>query len=243
MAFETIPEGRLPSPTYAGRKAELATYFDRTALDAWAKLTSSAKVSGIRATVRAGREAMRGTLLSYLPADLSGARILDAGCGTGALAVEAARRGAQVVATDLSPQLIALARQRRPRDLKPGLIMYHVGDMLDRGLGRFDYVVAMDSLIHYERTDIAAALGALAERTERAIAFTYAPSTPLLAMMHAAGKLFPKADRAPAIQPVASRALARTLAATPALKGWRAGRTARISRGFYTSQAQELVAR
>ncbi len=103
--------------SYLDRRAELKTYFDRTAVDAWAKLTSDAKVSGIRATVRAGRDEMRGTLLDWLPADLNGARLLDAGCGTGMLAVEAARRGADVVATDLSPTLIELARQRKPRDL------------------------------------------------------------------------------------------------------------------------------
>ncbi len=58
-------------------------------------------MSRIRATVRAGRDAMRAELLSWLPADLTGRRLLDAGCGTGALAVEAARRGAEVVAVDV----------------------------------------------------------------------------------------------------------------------------------------------
>ena len=99
------------------RRSELKTYFDRTAVEAWSRLTSDAPVSGIRATVRAGRDAMRETLLAWLPADLRGARILDAGCGTGALAVAAALRGAHVVAIDLSPTLVALAQDRAPRDL------------------------------------------------------------------------------------------------------------------------------
>ena len=59
--------------------------------------------------MRAGRDRMRATLLGWLPADLRDARLLDAGCGTGALAVEAARRGADVVAIDLSPTLVELA--------------------------------------------------------------------------------------------------------------------------------------
>eukprot|EP01036_Dinobryon_divergens_P040068 gene40068-52917_t len=45
---------------------ELQTYFDRTAVDAWARLTTDAPVSGIRATVRAGRDAMRNKLLAWL---------------------------------------------------------------------------------------------------------------------------------------------------------------------------------
>jgi 2-polyprenyl-3-methyl-5-hydroxy-6-metoxy-1,4-benzoquinol methylase len=37
---------------------------------------------------------------------MRGMRLLDAGCGTGALATEAMRRGAHVVAIDLSPTLV-----------------------------------------------------------------------------------------------------------------------------------------
>ena len=44
---------------YQTRRAELQTYFDETASVTWQKLTSNAPVSGIRATVRAGREATR----------------------------------------------------------------------------------------------------------------------------------------------------------------------------------------
>ena len=89
--------------SYQERRGQIETYFDRTAVQAWARLTSNAPLGRIRATVRAGRERMRNTLLSWLPVDLRGARLLDAGCGTGALAVLAAQRGAQVVAIDLSP--------------------------------------------------------------------------------------------------------------------------------------------
>ena len=102
------------------RRGEIEHYFDRTATEAWARLTSTAPVGRIRATVRAGRDRMRATLLSWLPQDMRGLRLLDAGCGTGALAVEAARRGAAVVAIDLSPTLVALARERLPADLGPG---------------------------------------------------------------------------------------------------------------------------
>ena len=75
----------MPTHTYAARRGELLVYFDRTAVDAWKRLTSDAPVNSIRATVRAGRDDMRRTLLSWLPQDLHGARILDAGCGTGGL--------------------------------------------------------------------------------------------------------------------------------------------------------------
>jgi magnesium-protoporphyrin O-methyltransferase len=222
------------------RRGELQTYFDRTAVEAWMRLTSDAPVGRIRATVRAGRDRMRGRLLDWLPADLRGRRLLDAGCGTGALSVEAAQRGAEVLAIDLSPNLIRLARERTPSQVA-GRIEYRVGDLLDPGLGRFDYMVAMDSLIHYGQPDVVRVLGMLAARVERAMLFTFAPRTPLLALMHAAGRLFPRGNRAPAIQPMSEARLLRALSQAPAMQRWAAGRSERIASGFYTSQALEFV--
>ena len=229
--------------SYLLRRGQIETYFDRTAADAWSKLTSDAKLSRIRATVRAGRERMRATLLDWLPADLEGARLLDAGCGTGALAVAAARRGAHVVAIDISPTLIELARVRAPRDLGRGRIEFGVGDMLDPGVDGFDHVVAMDSLIHYRSEDVVRALVALGGLCAGSVLFTFAPRTPLLAMMHAVGRLLPRQDRAPAIEPVAVAPLHRRIAREPGLDAWCLGRDQRIANGFYTSQAQELCHR
>jgi magnesium-protoporphyrin O-methyltransferase len=231
----------MQTATYQERRSQLLTYFDRTAVEAWKRLTSDAPVSGIRATVRAGRDTMRATLLSWLPEDLTGTRLLDAGCGTGAFAVAAAARGADVVAIDLSPTLVSLARERAEAHRGPGTITFLSGDMLDPTLGSFDHVVAMDSLIHYQAPDVARALAGLALRTRRSILFTYAPRTAALSVMHAVGKLFPKSDRAPAIEPVAGAKLGRLIDAEPDFRSWQLGRTQRVARGFYTSQAQELI--
>lgn len=230
----------MPTVSYLERRGELETYFDLTAADAWKKLTSDAPVSRIRATVRAGRDAMRATLLSWLPGDLAGKRILDAGCGTGALAQDLAARGAHVVATDLSPTLIKLARERTPAVFGAGRIEFRVGDFLYRDLGRFDHVVAMDSLIHYGAGDMVAAVAQLASRTEASLLFTFAPRTPMLATMHAVGRLFPRSDRAPAIEPIGRRDLARRIAGNAGLTGWNQARERRITTGFYMSHALEL---
>lgn len=229
--------------SYQLRRSQLETYFDRTAADAWKQLTSDAPVNRIRATVRAGRNQMRQTLLDWLPEDLSGRRLLDAGCGTGALAIEAARRGASVVAIDLSITLIELARERASNEIGSGNVEFLVGDMLTPDLGQFDHVVAMDSLIHYNAEDIIRVLTELTVRTRQSVLFTFAPSTPLLAMMHTVGRLFPRSNRAPAIEPVAERQLHSLLASKPELSAWKTGRSQRIASGFYTSQALELKPR
>jgi magnesium-protoporphyrin O-methyltransferase len=233
----------MPTLTYQSRRHELLEYFDRTAVDAWQRLTSDAPVNRIRATVRAGREEMRGTLLGWLPTDLRGARVLDAGCGTGSLAGEAARRGAHVVAIDLSAKLIDVARARLPHDIDDGMIDFVVGDLLDPSFGRFDHIVAMDSLIHYRLRDTVRVLAELAQRTERSLLLTFAPRTAALSVMHAVGRLFPRGDRAPAIEPVREREIVRHIGSAPGLSAWSANRTHRVARGFYISQALEVIRR
>ncbi|WP_294533323.1 magnesium protoporphyrin IX methyltransferase [uncultured Rhodoblastus sp.] len=225
--------------SYHARRDELLTYFDRTAVEAWRRLTSNEPVGSIRATVRAGRDEMRENLLSWLPQDPSGARILDAGCGSGALAVELARRGAHVVAIDISPTLVKLAGERSQTESFATNIDWRVGDMLDPQLGRFDYVVAMDSLIHYDGPDIASVLAQFASRTSRAVLFTIAPRTAALTVMHTVGRVFPRGDRAPAIAPIAPRALDRAMKRHAGLTDWGLTRSHRVARGFYISQAME----
>ncbi len=233
----------MDTASYQVRRGQLKTYFDRTAVEAWARLTSTAPVGRIRATVRAGRDNMRTTLLGYLPEDLRGRRVLDAGCGPGALSVEAAKRGAEVLAIDLSPTLVGLAGERLPPQLGAGRIDFRVGDMSDAALGEFDHVVAMDSLIHYQAADVVRVLAGLAARTRHSMVFTFAPKTPAFEVLRAVGAFFPRGDRAPAIEPVSETGLRRLLETEPLLGGWRVGRTQRITSGFYKSHAMELCRR
>ena len=226
------------APGWDATRVRLEDYFDRTAFDAWAALTSDAPVSKIRATVRAGREEMRNMLLSWLPEDMSGRRVLDAGCGTGALAIECARRGADVVGIDVSPQLISIAVERAPKDVH-GKVTFLSGDMLDTRLGVFDHIVSMDVLIHYESDQIATATAGLAERARESLIFTFAPGTPLLRTARAVGRLFPKSDRSPTIIPVPHGDLRARLSRS--LPKASLGRDQRVSRGFYTSHAQEVL--
>lgn len=214
---------------YAATRDRVEHYFDRTATAVWDRLTSDAPVSGIRATVRAGRDRMRAAMLAELPADLSGARVLDAGCGTGTMAVELARRGAEVVAVDISPSLIAIAQDRAPAGLN---IRWEAGDMLDPRLGRFDHIVAMDSMIYYAAPDIARLLHEAAPRLGGRFVFTIAPRTPALMAMWQMGRLFPRADRSPAMVPHRATDIRRALGSEGRLT-----EGARVTSGFYISQA------
>jgi magnesium-protoporphyrin O-methyltransferase len=224
--------------SYTATRDRLEHYFDRTAAKTWERLTSDAPVSKVRQTVREGRDTMRAAMLSRLPEDLRGARVLDAGCGAGPMTEVLAQRGASVVAADISPSLLDVARRR----IDPALherITFTAGDMLDEGYGQFDYIMAMDSLIHYAAADIGAALARLARRTSTAVVFTIAPRTPFLTAFWLAGKAFPASDRSPRIIPHADATIARELRAQ-GLGLAHLSRVVRVSRGFYISQAMEL---
>ncbi len=174
---------------------------------------------------------MRGIMLSRLPADLRGARVLDAGCGTGLMTADLAARGADVVAVDISPQLISIAEARLAEGLRPR-VTFAAGDMTDPSHGRFDYVLAMDSLIYYATPDIAAALAKIGRRTDHSIVFTVAPKTPFLMAFFGIGKLFPRADRSPVMVPQAYADLSR---AVPNLT-----KIDRVTSGFYISECLEM---
>jgi len=221
--------------TYEATRHRVETYFDRTATKTWERLTSDAPVSGIRATVRAGRDKMQRVLLRQLPADLRGARVLDAGCGTGTLATKLANRGADVLGVDISPSLIEIARKQAPERIA-GRIEFQAGDMLDPALGTFDHIVAMDSMIYYDATDIGRSLDVLAPRLRSNMVFTVAPRTHLLMAMWRLGKLFPRSDRSPTMVPHCPRKL------IAAQKTGTLRDIERVTSGFYISNALEFRA-
>lgn len=209
-------------------------YFDRTATKTWEQLTSDAPVSSIRQTVRKGRDEMRAKMLARVPKDLSGACVLDAGCGPGMMTKELAERGADVVAIDISPSLIDIARKRLSPDLAPR-VEFRSGDMLDPLLGQFDFVFAMDSLIYYDKDQICSAVKGLGQNPTQKVIFTVAPRTKLLMAMWYAGKLFPRSDRSPVMMPQSPENLIEST------KGFGEMRNlGRVTSGFYISQAMEF---
>lgn len=227
------------TPTYGATRDRVEQYFDRTATKTWERLTSDAPVSGIRQTVREGRDRMRAIMLSRLPSDLSGKRVLDAGCGTGAMTEELARRGADVVAIDISPALVEIAAKRLPEGLAPR-VTFTSGDMLAEGLGPFDHVMAMDSMIYYTAPDLGRALAHLCPRVQNSIIFTVAPRTAFLMAFWGLGKLFPRSDRSPVMIPHNPRTLAQEAARSGATGS--IAEIERVSRGFYISTCLEYRA-
>jgi len=104
--------------------------------------------------------------------------------------------------------------------------------MLDPALGRFDAVVAMDSMIYYSASDVAGLLARAAPRLAGKFVFTLAPRTPALMAMWRLGKLFPRADRSPTMIPHRAADIVAALNGNGKLT-----EAGRVNSGFYISQA------
>ncbi len=83
-----------------------------------------------------------------------GQRVLDVACGTGVVAITAARAGAQVCGLDLTPALLARARENAA--LATAAIEFHEGDVEDLPFGdaEFDCVVSQFGHMFGPRPDI-----------------------------------------------------------------------------------------
>jgi SAM-dependent methyltransferase len=82
-----------------------------------------------------------------------GTRVLDAACGPGRVAAEAAARGAVATGVDLAPGMVALARS-----LHPGIALREADvEALPFGDGDFDALVCGLGLGHFPRPELAVA--------------------------------------------------------------------------------------
>jgi SAM-dependent methyltransferase len=77
-------------------------------------------------------------LVEALLRESGGTRVLDAGCGTGRVAIELARRGYSVVGVDADAAMLASAHAKAPELSWIEADLRHLGDVVD---GAFDLIV------------------------------------------------------------------------------------------------------
>jgi 2-polyprenyl-3-methyl-5-hydroxy-6-metoxy-1,4-benzoquinol methylase len=145
--------------------------------------------------------------------------VLEVGCGEGVVTAQLARffPGARVVGCDLSPQIVAEARERHPRLTFEVQSIYDAGDH-DRN---FDLVVACEVLEHLE--DPARALHAIARASRRHL-FVSVPREPLWRLLNLArGRYWTRLGNTPGhLQHWSAAAFLRLLAAETEVCGIRA---------------------
>lgn len=112
--------------------------------------------------------------------DWAGKRVLDVGCGHGAMSIEIAQAGASVLGVDLDQGRIAFAnrnlQQRFPHLLDR--VTFRASDATSLPVDQpFDVIVSKDTFEHV--ADVAALLKALGERLARPDGLIYAGFSPL----------------------------------------------------------------
>lgn len=222
----------------AQHKARLRHYFDGIGFERWSTIYGQGHLSPIRRSVRAGHAAMLAVANSWLDSEplVTGAPVLDAGCGTGLFSLDLARRGLHVVASDLAPQMVAATEAAVAAAGLAERVSCQVADLEELD-GSYALVACFDVLIHYPPAPFTSMLAHLAGLSSERLLFTYAPWSPLLAALHRVGGYFPRGQRRTEIQMMRAEQVQATLTKA----GMQLRRSERVSRGFYHVALVEAV--
>ena len=190
-----MPTAAKTAAEKAAEKAEVKGYFETTGFDRWNRIYSTSDdVNKVQRNIRIGHQKTVDNVLAWLQeqGNLEQRSFCDAGCGVGSLTLPLAQLGAgSIAASDLSAAMVQEA-QRRAGELgvKPAQISFLASD-LESLEGRYDTVICLDVFIHYPQAPAEEMVRHLASMAERHLIVSFAPYTPLLALLKGIGQLFP----------------------------------------------------
>jgi magnesium-protoporphyrin O-methyltransferase len=179
----------------AAEKAEVKGYFETTGFDRWNRIYSESEdVNRVQRNIRIGHQKTVDNVLAWLQeqGNLEQRSFCDAGCGVGSLTLPLAQLGAgSIAASDLSAAMVQEAERRAVEaGIAPGRIHFLASD-LESLQGRYDTVICLDVFIHYPQAPAEEMVRHLAGMAEQHLIVSFAPYTPLLALLKGIGQLFP----------------------------------------------------
>jgi magnesium-protoporphyrin O-methyltransferase len=179
----------------AAEKAEVKTYFESTGFERWNRIYSTSDdVNKVQRNIRIGHQKTVDNVLAWLQeqGNLAERSFCDAGCGVGSLTLPLAQLGAaSIAASDLSAAMVQEAERRaNEAGVKPGQISFLASD-LESLQGSYDTVICLDVFIHYPQAPAEEMVRHLAGMAEQHLIVSFAPYTPLLALLKGIGQLFP----------------------------------------------------
>ena len=179
----------------AAEKAEVKGYFETTGFDRWNRIYSdSDDVNGVQRNIRIGHQKTVDNVLVWLQeqGDLASRSFCDAGCGVGSLSLPLAQLGAgSIAASDLSEAMTTEAARRAAEAGIPTSQLSFTASDLESLSGRYDTVICLDVFIHYPQAPAEEMVRHLASMAEKHLIVSFAPYTPLLAILKGIGQLFP----------------------------------------------------
>ncbi|WP_115121217.1 magnesium protoporphyrin IX methyltransferase [Synechococcus sp. UW105] len=176
-------------------KQEVKGYFETTGFDRWNRIYSdSDDVNKVQRNIRIGHQKTVDEVLDWVKTsnELTNVSFCDAGCGVGSLSLPLAAMGAgSIQASDISDAM-AKEAERRARDagLNMAKLNFSASD-LESIRGSFHTVCCLDVFIHYPQPAAEEMVKHLCSLTEERLIVSFAPYTPLLALLKGIGQLFP----------------------------------------------------
>jgi len=170
-------------------------YFNSTGFERWNRIYSdSSEVNRVQRNIRIGHQKTVDNVLTWLQeqGNLAGRSFCDAGCGVGSLSLPLAQLGAgSIAASDLSEAMVGEASRRAAEaGIASSQLQFSASD-LESLEGRYDTVICLDVFIHYPQQPAEAMVRHLASMAENHLIVSFAPYTPLLAVLKKIGELFP----------------------------------------------------
>ena len=176
-------------------KQEVKGYFESTGFDRWNRIYSeSDDVNKVQRNIRIGHQKTVDEVLAWIKdsGQLTNVSFCDAGCGVGSLSIPLAGMGAgSINASDISS---AMAEEAERRAREAGLDMSRlnfVASDLESLSGSFHTVCCLDVFIHYPQEAAEDMVRHLCSLSEQRLIVSFAPYTPLLALLKGIGQLFP----------------------------------------------------
>ncbi|MFY9778884.1 MAG: magnesium protoporphyrin IX methyltransferase [Candidatus Baltobacteraceae bacterium] len=155
-------------------------YFETSGFSRWTAIYGTGDIPPIWKVIRDGHHQALETVVSWV-ATGKGHTALDAGCGTGNLAVALANHGFEVDAFDISPPMIHFAKyinHGRTKGIPPRFIVGDIATLAEREQ-RYDVVCCLDVLFHYPYEEVAEMLRKLAALSTYKLVGSFAIRTPM----------------------------------------------------------------
>ena len=176
-------------------KSEVRDYFNGTGFDRWKKIYSkSEEINTVQKNIRKGHQKTVDDVVSIVKKypDLTQKTFCDAGCGVGSLAIPLLRLGLKnLQVSDISSEMIKETKNRINKlGLNQRKIKFETCD-LEQIRGIFDVVICLDVFIHYPQPVAEEMVKHLCDLSKESLIVSFAPYTPLLAILKNIGKLFP----------------------------------------------------
>ena len=176
-------------------KTEVRDYFNGTGFDRWKKIYSkSEEINTVQKNIRKGHQKTLDDVVSYVRnyPDFTKKSFCDAGCGVGSLAIPLLRLGIKdLKISDISSEMINETKKRiNACGLNQRKIKFQTCD-LEKLKGSFNVVICLDVFIHYPQSVAEEMVKHLCDLSKENLIVSFAPYTPLLAILKNIGKLFP----------------------------------------------------